>query len=74
MNIELKLLIYWLVLTGVLYAIARVHFAFSNSNYTWKYFSQHYSLAGALYGVSLYAGLAFIASYALIKATIWWFK
>jgi hypothetical protein len=74
MNLEQKILLYWIALTGGLWIATVLHYAFTNSNYTWKYFTEDYSYAGVLYKVSLQIGLIVIAGYFLVKITMWWFS
>lgn len=73
MEWQFKVLIFWAVLTSVLWLATAIHYSASDSNLRWKYFKEDYSIFGALYCVSLYAGCVAIPLYLLIKAAIWWF-
>jgi hypothetical protein len=73
MNLELKLLIFWIAVTFGLWIATKVHFAISKSSLNWKYFVEDYSWVGATYYLSKWLGCVVMVLYAIVKVTMWWF-
>lgn len=73
MTIELKILIYWAVLTAILYLAAKIHYYVDGSPIRWKYFLEDSSF-GAGYLLLKWIGITGWVGYGIVKATIWWFK
>jgi len=73
MTIELKILIYWVVLTAILYVAAKIHHAIDGYPLRWEYFVED-SFLGAVYLLSKWGGIIGWVGYGFVKVTIWWFK
>lgn len=73
-TMEFKIFTFWIAFTCLMWALAKIHFMGSNTNYNWKYFIENYSWFGVIYKVSQQIGLIVIAIYLFIKVFEWWFK
>jgi hypothetical protein len=72
-GIELKIFVFWMVFTSILWVTTKFHYAFTDTHLNWKTFKDEFSLFGAMHGVCLYIGCVVIAVYLIVKAAMWWF-
>ena len=72
MNLELKILIFWLVLLLLFRMAAWTHYRESGSYLQFKYFIQE-TILGITYLVLKWLGIICIPGYIFIRAFVWWF-
>jgi phosphotransferase system glucose/maltose/N-acetylglucosamine-specific IIC component len=73
MDIRIKILIFWLVLTCALWVIMKVSFLVGDTSYNWKFYKSE-TWIGCAYYVVLYAGLIVFGVYGFVLASMWWFN
>lgn len=73
MNLELKILFYWAMVTAFLYVIARIKHWYEDSNMYFKYWAED-DIIGCGYFISFTIGVVAIILYFFVWFSIWWFN
>lgn len=74
MNLEIKILIFWIAIVAILYLVCKVRFILTERTLNWKYFKGDYCTFGALYFVVSRIGCVAWAIYLLVRLAVWWFN
>lgn len=72
MNLEIKILIFWLVLMLLFRIAAWIHYRVSDSKLQWRFFIEE-TFFGWAYLILKWIGIVGIPGYLLVRAFIWWF-
>lgn len=72
MNLEIKILIFWLVLLLLFKMGVWTHYRLSDPNLQFRYFIQE-TFFGIIYLILKWLGIICIPGYILIRVFMWWF-
>lgn len=68
-----KILIFWLFITAVLWLLSKLQYWFSNTSYTWNYYREHISTFWGMYLFCMLGGTILLTIYLFVQLALWWF-